>query len=124
MVTRYPRPGYGYGIIQVDIDLMGSLVPHATIDDTTTQGELRGQGFLDQCKQALLLPEDYEVLGIYLRPFWFAWDILVEAVGLPLPPRDEELRKVIPIYRANKDGVRMLERIEVAKNHYEILRID
>lgn len=123
MRVRRPREGYGYGFIRVDISLISQLMPHVDIDDTTTQGELRTQGALDQCKQALLLPADYEVLGIYFRYYLFAWDILVEAPGLPMPPRDEEIRSVAPIYRV-EGGRRELVRIEIARKHYDVLRVD
>lgn len=123
MIHRYPREGYGYGFIRMDISLMSQLIPHVDIDETTTQGELRTQGVLDQCKQALLLPADYEILGIYFRYYLFAWDILVEAPGLPLPPLGEEIRSVAPIYR-DAGGRRELVRIEVARNHYDVLRVD
>lgn len=123
MRVRRPREGYGYGFIRMDILLMSQLIPHVDIDETTAQGELRKQGVLEQCKQALLLPSDYEVMGIYFRYYLFAWDILVEAPGLPIPPLGEEIRFIAPFYRV-EGGRRELVRIEIARNHYEVLRVD
>lgn len=124
MITRHPRPGYGYGVIRVDMVLFADIVPRAGIGDTTTQGELKEQGFLDQCKQSLLLPDDYEIMGVYFRYWLFAWDILVEAPGLTLPKQDEELPFVVLTYQMDGHGKRTLKCIELAKHHYERLRID
>lgn len=123
MNMRYPREGYGYGFIRMDIRLMNTILPDANISETTTQGELLTQGVLERCKQALCLPDDYEVMGIYFRYYLFAWDIVVEAPGLPMPPLGEEIRTVVPVYRV-ENGERKLVRIETAHPHYQVLRVD
>lgn len=101
----------------------GPYVHVAIVVDPLTVIAARTQGILEQCKQALLLPEDYEVMGIYFRYYLFAWDIVVEAPGLPTPVVGEEIRSAMPVY-CIENGQRKLVCIKVAQDHYQVLRVD
>lgn len=122
------RDGYGYGIIQISVGLANELMPDATIDDTTTMGELRNQGVLAQIHHNLLLPERYTVLGIFLQYYRGLWSVLVEAPIEECPRVDTGayLPNIAPVYRIAADGTRQLVSLDVETRHPEerVLRID
>jgi hypothetical protein len=127
-MTFQIREGYGYGVILISMCLANELMPEAQLDDTTTMGELRNQGVLEQIHRNLLLPERYSVLGVFLQHYRGLWSVLVEAPIEECPRREPGayLPNIAPIYRLLADGTRELKRIDIETQHPEerVLRPD
>jgi hypothetical protein len=129
MIDRMPREGYGYGIIRMSRQLTEHIAPLAQIELTNVQGELKDRGVFDQVKQALYLPADYTIMGIYIETYRLTWCILVEAMGVPIPEEGAVLPVLTPIYAYTFDvenGTKSarLMRIEVSTDPYHVLRVD
>jgi hypothetical protein len=122
------RDGYGYGVILISAGLATELMPDASIDDTTTMGELRNQGVLEQVHRNLLLPERYTVIGVFLQYFRALWGILVETpiAECPRVQPGAYLPNIAPIYRMTASGIRYLVRLDIETEQPEkrVLRID
>lgn len=113
----------GYGIIRLSFKLGADVMPEAKIDATTTQGKLRDDGYFFQVHERLMLPESYEILGIYLEFYRLYWCILVKSPEIPLVDEGAELPHITPYYRADELNEMYLERI-VIEPTTRVLRID
>lgn len=127
MINRMPRKGYGYGIIRVSHTLTRDIVPLSQIKRTDVQGELQERGTFEQVKQALLLPDDYTIMGIYMEAMRFTWCILVEAPDIPHPELGCELPVLTPIYQQdwNEQSEKYqssLLRVDISNNDHNIVR--
>lgn len=129
MIDRKPREGYGYGVIQISRQLTEHLVPFAQIKMTDIQGQLHESGVLEQLRQGLLLPDDYTILGVFLKPYQYIWILLIEAPGIPTPDEGEDLPFVTPVYRQERDESTgtvhtSLVRVDITENASRVLRLD
>src|SRR5689334_20870123 len=83
------------------------------IDYTTTQGELRRSGALEEVHRRLQLPMDFGIIGIYVADMGRTWNIGVYGTQFPAVPEGIELPVLAPIYQKDTEtGEVRLLRIE------------
>lgn len=61
-------------------------------------------------QEMLLLPEGYNILGVFFEITRYEWTIVVESDDLPIPNEGEMLPLLMPAYERLSDGtVRLLD---------------
>lgn len=113
----------GYGVVRLSFKLGTYIMPEARIEDTTTQGTLRDSGFFFQVHERLMLPESYEILGIYLEFYKLCWAIVVRSPEIPLVEEGAELPHITPVYHRDELNEQWLDRILI-ESPDRVLRVD
>ncbi len=102
------------GIICISMDVAREIFGDVlSTDSTDIQGLLREKGVFATVRARLLLPETYQVQGIYYSWMYRQWNIAVEGPGLPVVEEGMKLPYVTPVYQRNEDGSNSLMRIDI-----------
>src|SRR2546429_4546101 len=67
-------------------------------------GLMEVQGIFDLFKSFLLLPEQYEIIGVYFDAMRQMWALLLESEDLPPVKVNMEPCHILPKYWINEDG--------------------
>lgn len=63
------------------------------------------QGLFDMFKSFLLLPEQYEIVGVYFDIAKMLWTLILESEDIPLPKETyTDLPLLMPVYWIDEDG--------------------
>src|SRR5258708_7505549 len=62
------------------------------------------QGLFDTFGSFLLLPEEYAIIGVFFDIIYHQWTVIVESDTLPIPPPNEMLPVLYPMYQRTEDG--------------------
>jgi hypothetical protein len=121
------------GIIRFSWRLAQQIMPEIKLNGLYVNGRLLAQedlrvtGFFVELHKRLLLPESYEVIGIFFEHLRSCWDVLVYSPEIKEPKEGLYLPHVEPIYTCdmygnNKKLVRM--HIEYENSNDRVLRVD
>lgn len=106
-------------LLHTGADMLDRLLPGITLDRCNLQGELQTAGAFEMIKKRLLLPESYNVIGVFYAWDKREWQILLESPELPETAEGSTIPQVQIWYTheftKTGDTVR-LERIQIVGN--------
>jgi hypothetical protein len=96
------------------------LIDHQIMDQSPIKIEMPKYGqiswnlmevkeLFDLFKSFLLLPEQYEIIGVYFDTTRYVWSLLLEGEDIPLPERGMELPLAVSTYYVENGKVSIHE---------------